>query len=164
QDQLQYLASLDSFKLQLGLPTALPIELDDTPFRPLNQQFQRYEDLFNQFVAASEEPDRFSSLDASRVRRELRRIFTTAAVVQGTRFRNQIESRWSDWEKLSADDLRKRLATFGEERRKLLDKKTDLETKSQVLSGPEQQRLDELSFEIDLGKFEQQLRDYESQP
>ena len=29
-DQLQYLQSLDQFKLQLGLPTPLPIELDDT--------------------------------------------------------------------------------------------------------------------------------------
>src|SRR5207237_923429 len=53
-DQQQYLDSLDRFKLQLGLPTNLLIELDDTPFRPLNQQYQRYEDLFNQYEAASD--------------------------------------------------------------------------------------------------------------
>src|SRR5207237_150423 len=48
-DQLQYLQSLDQFKLQLGVPTVMAIELEDTPFRPLNQQFQRYEDLFKEF-------------------------------------------------------------------------------------------------------------------
>ena len=60
-DQLQYLQSLDQFKLQLGLPTELPIELDDTPFRPLNEQFRRYEDLFTNFEAAVKQAE---SLDA----------------------------------------------------------------------------------------------------
>ncbi|HEV2950012.1 MAG TPA: hypothetical protein VGX70_21725 [Gemmataceae bacterium] len=163
-DQLQYLGSLDSFKLQLGLPTALPIELDDTPFRPLNQQFQRYEDLFNQFVAASEkEPGGFSTLEPPRVRAELRRIFTTSDLVRGTRFRNQIETRWRDWEKLSDDGLQKRLEAHGEERRQLFAKRDDLLAKGQVLSEADQQRLDVLSFEIDLGNFEKRLRYYESQ-
>lgn len=163
-DQLSYLQSLDSFKLQLGLPTALPIELDDTPFRPLNQQFQRYEDVFNQYVAASEEPDRFITLDAARVRNEMRRILTTSTLVQGTRFQNQIDKRWNVWEKLTADGLQKRLEQFGEERRLLLAKRDDLLSKGQVLSATELQRLNELSFEIDLGTYERQLRLYESQP
>jgi hypothetical protein len=163
-DQLQYLQSLDSFKLQLGLPTALPIELEDTPFRPLNQQFQRYEDVFNQFVAASEEPNRFNTLDSTRVRPELKRIFSTSNLVDGTRFQKQIEKRWSGWEKLTADGIQKQLEQFGEERRKLLAKRDDLLAKGQVMSATEQQRLDELSFEIDLGTFERQLRQYETQP
>jgi len=163
-DQLSYLQSLDSFKLQLGLPTALPIELDDTPFRPLNQQFQRYEDVFNQFVAASEEPNRFNTLEVSRVRNEFRRIFTTSALVRGTRFPNQIEKRWSEWEKLTAEGLQKRLEQFGDERRRLLATRDDLLAKGQVLPAAEQQRLSELSFEIDLGTFEKQLRQYETQP
>jgi len=162
-DQLQYLSSLDSFKLQLGLPTALPIELDDTPFRPLNQQFQRYEDLFNEFAATSEESDRFSTLEPPRVRAELRRIFTTSALVRGTRFRNQIEKRWSGWEKLSDDDLEKRLESHGDERRGLLAKRDDLLAKGQGLSEADQGRLNDLSFEIDLGNYEKRLRYYEKQ-
>src|SRR5262249_45651396 len=102
-DQLQYLQSLDQFKIQLGLPTALSIELDDTPFRPLNQQFQRYEDLFRDFEAASKEPLPFGTPEqVGRVRGELRRIFTTAAIVRGTRFRTRIEASWGAWERLSA--------------------------------------------------------------
>jgi hypothetical protein len=163
-DQLQYLQSLDSFKLQLGLPTALPIELDDTPFRPLNQQFQRYEDVFNQYIAASEEPNRFTNIDAGAVRGEFRQIFTKSALVQGTRFSKQIENRWSGWEKLTADGLQKRLEQLGEERRRLLSRRDDLLAKGEALPVAEQQRLDELNFEIDLGNFEKQLRLYETQP
>jgi outer membrane protein TolC len=163
-DQLQYWQSLDSFKLQLGLPTALPIELDPTPFRPLNQQFQRYEDLFNQFVDASEKPNALSTADASRVRGELRRIFTNSALVRGTRFRNQIEARWSAWEKLTVDGIQKRLEQTGEERRKLLATRDELLAKGQTLTPAQEQRLAELSFEIGLGTLERQLRQYEAQP
>jgi outer membrane protein TolC len=164
-DQQQYLQSLDQFKIQLGLPTNLPIELDDAPFRPLTEQFQRYEDLFTAFNAASNEPLRFGTLElVPKVRGELRRIFTTSDIVRETRFRTEIQAVWGAWEKLAADDLRKQLARYGEERRKLLDRKTDLEAKGQDLSPTEQQRLDRLNFEISVGEFEAVLRDYEGQP
>jgi hypothetical protein len=164
-DQLQYLQSLDTFKLQLGLPTNLAIEEDDSPFRPLNEQFQRYEDLFNAFLAASNEPLRFGTLElVPKVRGELRRIFTTSDIVKGTRFRTEIVGVWGGWEKLTDDELKKRLAGYTEERRKLLDRKTDLEAKGQALSAADQQRLDTVEFEIDVGQFEQVLRAYESQP
>src|SRR5262249_12987141 len=53
---------------------------------------------------------------------------------------------------------------YREERRRILDKKTDLETKGQALGAADQQRLDRLSFEIDLGEFELVLREYEGEP
>jgi hypothetical protein len=164
-DQFQYLQSLDQFKLQLGLPTPLPIELDDADFRPINQQFQRYEDLFRMFDEASKSPEEFGAPElAGKVRGELRRIFTTARIVQGTRFQKEIEAGWGAWEKLSADELDKRLADFREEHRKLLDQKTDLETKGQTLSPSDEQRLKRVEFEIELGEFEKLLREYEAQP
>jgi hypothetical protein len=164
-DQQQYLQSLDQFKLQLGLPIDLRIELDDTPFRPLNQQFQRYENLFREYTEASNEPLRFADPDmVARVRKELLRLFTTSALVRGTPFRTRIEASWRAWEKLSTDELQKRLASLRAEHRQLLDKKTDLETKGQTLSTAEQQRQSELEFEITLGVFEGVLREYESQP
>jgi hypothetical protein len=164
-DQQQYLQSLDQFKLQLGLPTNLLLELDDSPFRPLNQQFQRYEDLFNQYVAASEDPSRFGTPEAVPVlRRELRRLFTSSPMVRGTKFRTRIEATWNAWEKLSADQLRQRLADSREERRRLLDRQTDLQARGQALSTAEQTRLDDVTADIALGEFEQVLREYESQP
>jgi outer membrane protein TolC len=164
-DQFQYLQSLDQFKLQLGVPTTLPIELDDTPFRPLNEQFQRYEDLFAEFDAASAEPARFSAPeDAARLRGELRRIFVSSAIVRGTRFRADIEARWRAWEKLTINERRKHLSAYYEERRKLLDRQAELEEKNQTLSGADQRRLRVVNAEIDLGELDSVLVDYESQP
>jgi hypothetical protein len=164
-DQQQYLLSLDQFKLQLGLPIDLPVELDDAPFRPLNQQFQRYEDLFRQFTEASNEPLRYGTADmVTRVRSELRRIFTTSALGSGTRFPKRIEASWPIWDKFTMDELRKRLASDSTDVRRLLDRKTDLEVKGQSLTPAEEQRLHDLEFEITLGGFERTLREYESQP
>src|SRR5262249_55780399 len=130
QDQFQSLQSLDQFKLQLGLPTPLPIELDDAAFRPLNQQFQRYEDLFRDYDAASREAEQFGAAElVGKLRNELRRLFTESPVVRGSRFRQEIEGRWGAWEKLTVEQIDKRLAGLREERRQLLDRKTEMETK-----------------------------------
>src|SRR5207249_10451887 len=40
-DEQQYFNAIDQFKLQLGLPTDLPLELDDAPLRPILQQYTR---------------------------------------------------------------------------------------------------------------------------
>jgi hypothetical protein len=165
RNQQQYLNSLDQFKLQLGVPTNLSIELEDTAFRPLNQQFQRYENLFRQFEAAGADIGRFSTPEqAARVRGEIRRVFTSAAIVQGTRFRSGIQADWAAWEKLSTDDLQKRLAGYRAELRRLRDLQTDLETKGQALSAADQERLNKVEAEIALGQFESVLREYEGQP
>src|SRR5262249_30895654 len=134
-DQYQYLQALDQFKLQLGLPTNIPIEQDDSDFRPLNEQFQRYEDLFNSFKAASDAPLAFGTEQTvGQVRQGLLKIFTASNIVKGTRFQARIAPDWGAWEGLSEDDLRKQLARRADERRRLLDKKADLESKEQPLS------------------------------
>jgi hypothetical protein len=164
-DQQQYLNSLDQFKLQLGLPTDLRIELDDTPFRPLNQQFQRYEDLFNEYVAASNEVLRFAAPElVVTVRRELRRIFTSSPLVRDTPFRSTITTQWATWEKLTDDEIRKRLTGYREEQRQLLNKQTEQQTRGQALSPADQKRLETVGFDLDLGTLEQLLRAYERQP
>lgn len=165
QDQQQYQDSIDRFKLQLGLPTALLLELDDTPLRPLKEQFQRYEEVFREFGDASREattllPEKF----LPRLRVELRRLFTSSGLVKGTDFRTRIAASWAAWEKLTAQELKTRLDRDGEERRKLLDAKAELEKAGKGLDPREQLRLQQLDFEIDLGNFELALRRYESQP
>ena len=41
--------ALDRFKQQLGVPTPVPIKLDDTDLRPLKDQQQRFLEIVNQF-------------------------------------------------------------------------------------------------------------------
>jgi hypothetical protein len=164
-DQQDYLQAIDQFKLQLGIPPNKRIELDDSPFRPLNRHFQRYEDLFNAYKAASDEPLALGTQEmVGKLRGELRRIFTSSALVQGTRFQKEIAGRWDAWEKRTADEIDKQLSAYRAERRALLDKQTDLETAGQTLSAADQQRLEVIENEINLGEFEKALRVYESQP
>jgi hypothetical protein len=163
--QQAYLQSLDQFKLQLGLPTNILLELDDTPFRLLNQQFQRYEDLFRQYDASSREPLRLGAPElAPTLRQQLRRLFTTTPITRGTPFRTTILAQWAPWERLSAAQLDRRLKDDFEQRRQLLGKQTDLETQGKELSPADKQRLDEIGFQIFLGQFEAALREYEAQP
>src|SRR5262249_3570051 len=121
-DQQNYLQALDTFKLQLGIPPDFLIELDDSPFRPLNEHFQRFEDLFKAYKGASDDALRFGKPDmVAQVRGELLRIATSSDLVKGTkRFRARIQGLWNSWEKLTADELDKRLSGLKDERRKLL--------------------------------------------
>lgn len=164
--QLDYQNALDRFKLLLGVPPCISLELDDEPLRALSQQARRFEELIAQFEAARAEAaavDIFKKTPRQ-VREELRRIADSAPLVRGTRFREWFAQRWSAWEKLTEKQLLDLLARHGEERRKLLDLKDAREKEGQTLSEAERQRLDELVFEIDLGRFERLLRDYENQP
>jgi outer membrane protein TolC len=163
-DQQQYYDAIDRFKLQLGLPVNVPLELDDAPLRPLNQQFERYSEILQQFAAAGKDAAALGTMAAApRVREGLRRLFATADIVRGTRFRTEFPPQWAAWEKLSDDAIRKRLEAIGAERRKLLDARTDAESAGKVFPAEGQRRLRQLEFEGDLGSFEQVLRQYETQ-
>jgi len=163
-DQQDYLMTIDQFKLQLGLPPHMLIELDDEAFRPINRHFQKYEDLFNQYTAATKAATTFGAIDlVPKVRGEFRKIFTASDLTKGTRFGAEIPARWEAWEKLSDDDLTKKLAEYADEKRKILDKKADMQVKGQTLSPADNQRLGRITSEMELGQFEQQMRAYQSQ-
>lgn len=165
QDELNYGNLLDQLKLQLGVPTDTALDLDDAPVRPLMTQFQRYSDIFAQFEAARERaigqapPDR-----AADVRPRLRELFTSSALVSGTRFRQSIAAAWAEWERRSDADLDASLQRLGDERRRLLDRRAAAEEAGRKLSDPDQARLAELDAAIDLGTFERILRYYEGEP
>jgi hypothetical protein len=164
-DQQNYLQTIDVFKLQLGLPVDMFIELDDSPFRQLNQQFQRYEDLFRDFKNASDEPLRAGPAKArGEERKRFMKIATTSDLVRGTEFVKKIGGRWARWQNMSNDDLLKSLSGLREQRRRLLDRQADLETKGASLTDADQASLKDVDDEIDLGEMEGALREYETEP
>jgi hypothetical protein len=163
-DEQQYGNQIDQLKLQLGLPTDIPLELDLSALNPVLRQFRRFEAVFSEFDAASRAATSYGiTRPVGKFRDELRRLFGEAAIVQGTRFRTDFPARWASWENLSTKEARARLGRLAEERRKLLDLKTSLETDGKSLGQPEQQRLNEIDFATDLGNLELALRDYEAQ-
>lgn len=160
-----YLDTVDNFKLQLGIPLTVGLELDQTPLQPIRDQLGRFEAVYGQVKEAEALARRYDpNLAANQSRARARQILTESPLVRGTPFAQTIGSRWAVWEKYTADQLTKRLAELAEERRKLLDRKADRLLKNQPEPADEVKKLDDLENELELGAFERALRVYESQP
>jgi hypothetical protein len=165
QAEQNFHSSLDDLKIQLGLPTDLPLELDDSPVRPIAGQMNRFNTVIKDFDAARTAAMKYDSPDEARLLRpRLLRILTDSAMVRETRFSKEVTSKWERWQALSAAELTKLMEKYGAERRQMKVRQDELEAKGQKLSAEEQKRLTEIDFEIDLGSFERLLREYERQP
>jgi hypothetical protein len=162
-DQQQYLDSLDRFKIQIGVPTALSLELDDSQLRPLLQQFRRSREIIEQEHAAAEAVAKLNTLEeAPRLRADLLRLFRTSDLARGTNFARNIAARWAAWEKLSDKELKDRLEALRLETRRLLDLQADLQSKDRAMSPADVARLAAVTADSDLGNFERLLRQYEA--
>jgi hypothetical protein len=167
-DEQQYYVAVDQFKLQLGLPTDLPIFLDDAPLRPILRHFRRYEEVFQELVAAETKAEEIAKLeDVRKARDEFARIFNTSGITKGTRFREQIRKRWAAWEKMAPsathESIRKQMDQLAKEYRTLTDKQKAIELKGQNLSPAESARIREIESELALADFEIRMRYYEEQ-
>ena len=81
--------------MQLGLPTALPLQLDDAQLRPLTRQFRRYEQVFRQFDEATQAAADMGGVAVGDLRAALRRLVQQSALTRGTRFQREFPARWS---------------------------------------------------------------------
>ena len=59
RDELNLMNGLDRFKIQLGLPTQLPLELDDGPTRPIKNVLAEFTSARTDFNAVRDEAERF---------------------------------------------------------------------------------------------------------
>ncbi len=160
-DQQQYLQSLDSFKIEIGVPMKLSIEMDDSVLRPLMKQFRRARAIIENEQAAVAAASALIGLEhAPRLRAELLRLFLTSALVRGTPFAGSIRARWAEWEKLSAKELDARLESLRLEAQKLLDLQAVQQRKGELPTPADRTRLREVNGQRDLGNFERALRLY----
>jgi len=165
QQWVQYRQALDLFRIQLGLPTTLPVELDDGPIQWIYDIIGEYEDIAESYGYAINEVGRYDKFEeADKLRGRLRTVMTKSPLVDGLPFQKEAPLRWKAWEDLKQADIKTRLADLRAQRRKLLDRKTDLEVEGRPLSTQDEQQLEKLNFDIELGEFEIQLRDYEARP
>lgn len=162
--------ALDQFKLVLGLPANLPLILDDTPARPITNQFDRYYQVIDDTSAASrrlEKVEKQELLAPAAMRAFLLEMFADEAkspLIRGTQFRKKLPGAWEKWRAVKGLDFQKRMEKFSKERRDLLDLKTELELKKQVFPAENERKLLEASFEYDLAVLERELRTYDTQP
>jgi hypothetical protein len=162
-DQQQYLDSLDGFKLQIGVPTQLSIEMDDSELRPLMRQFRRSRAIIEDEQASVAEASRLITLaQAPRLRAELLRLFQQSPLARGTPFARRIRDRLRPWERMSDAELKQRLEVIRRQTQRLLELRADLQNRGQSLTPADQARLKELGSEADLGNYERVLRRYEA--
>ena len=115
--------ALDQFKIQLGLPPHVKLELDDSPIRPITEHLVRYEKLYDEEQKAL---DKASALilpitkdfytrgqsDEEKhlgLRKQFVELLTNAALVKGTQLEKSIVERLDKWatpKKISTDQLK----------------------------------------------------------
>ena len=93
--QLTYQDNLDQFKIQLGLPTNVPIELDLSVLEPITRQLRAYQKLESQYREVVTDLERLeSSPDAPRqVRAHIHELVRTADVAHDTKFQRDFLER-----------------------------------------------------------------------
>ncbi len=162
-DQQDVLMSLDQFKIEIGAPMGLSIEMDDSVLRPLILQYKRSRAIIEEEHAVVTEASKLIALEkAAAVRSEMLRLAQHSIFVKNTPFSTAIGARLASWAKLSDQELRDKLDANRKEIQKLLDLQATQQVKEQTLSSADQARLKQLNSDNDLGNYEKALRLYES--
>lgn len=161
----QYLSNLDLFKLQLGLPTTVPLELDDGPLKPVRQQVQRFDRLYAQFEEVTTAAGRYDAAEApAQYRERWVKLLTESALARGTAFANDFPALAARLRALTDEALAARQAEFSARRQKLLDARTDRQAKNIEETPAQIAELVGVEDEIDRLRFERALRRYEARP
>ncbi|HJZ59973.1 MAG TPA: hypothetical protein VKE74_33835, partial [Gemmataceae bacterium] len=159
------LDQLDNFKLQLGLPVTIGLDLDNSPLRPIREQLARFEQVYEQVRDVEQAARQYDpAAPVAGFRQRWRMIFTESPLVRGTEFAKTIGPAWATWEKRSDEEFNKEIGKLYQERRALLDRKADRQLKGLPEPEAEVRRLNELDSAIDLAEFERAVRFYVSQP
>jgi hypothetical protein len=160
-----YLDSLDNFKLQLGLPMTVGLNLDDSPLQPMRGQLALFEQLYAdlaQLEVVSRQYD--PNNPPAQFRGYWRRLLTESDLVKGTEFAKGILPKLDALAKLTADELKTRLDALLKEREKLLAEKTERQLKNLPEPPEALQRLATVNNERELIAFELAVREYETKP
>jgi hypothetical protein len=171
---------LDQFKLQLGVPTRLPLELDDAPMTPVRDMLREFTRAQDQYLSLRAETDQFrtqfriplQALAGSMIapipidvplRAKLEDLMFNSPLTRETkRFRKVIPARWDRWRQLTTEQIRAEVRRLAEEVRELELRQARLEIRGEKLPADEQARLDTLGPDIALAQFELSLRTFEA--
>lgn len=193
QSQIQVIQSqqivrdaMDQFKLQMGLPPVLPIQLDDHVLRQPMEQLDRFQKLTDELKNARKAARLLRQPElAKKIRGEFQKILLAAEVVKHTKYKDILPAKWGEYAKFADDKLIAKVREIGDLRKAMRDKSTSLEKAGKKLSLEELIKLrakekagkklsldEKLSledwiklrateFELFLGRFERSLRIYE---
>ncbi len=160
-----YQDQLDNFKLQLGVPTTLPLELDDAPLRPMKLQMQTYDELYVQLAQFQTDAGVFEAGDTDEsVRARWKRLLTESPLSKGTPFAKDYEQSAERLRQLSDAVLVQRDRELRAEREKLLDQRAARQLAGTPDTDADLAALSLVETAIDFVRFEAALREYAKRP
>ncbi|MGL6095678.1 MAG: TolC family protein [Fimbriiglobus sp.] len=158
-----YLDNIDNFKLQLGVPATLPVELDDTPLRPIRRQLTRFEQVYAQLQDVEKAAGAFDPAEPPAAYRERwAKLLTETSLARGTRFAQQYKTSAGGLQSVPADELTNRAKDLLAARRKRLDDRAERELRGKPDTPQQAAELDAMDAALDRILFEQALRQYEA--
>ncbi|MGL4423550.1 MAG: TolC family protein [Gemmataceae bacterium] len=160
-----YADLIDNFKLQLGVPTTLPLELDDEALRPMRQQLQRYEDVFTQLREFGLSVAEFRETETpAELRERWKKLLTESPLVKDVPLAKEYPTEAAALAKLTTAELNQQLAELGAQRQKFLDVRAERQLKELDESVKQLAELERLDARIDLLQFEKALQAYDARP
>ena len=160
-----FLDALDNYKLQLGLPVTVGLDLDNTPLKPIRTQLANFEDVYADARVTEEAANQYNPQEPpEQFRARWKSLLTDSELSRGTAFAKGIVARWDVWAKLTDDGLTARVTAIKAERNKLLDQKADRKKANAPEPEAEARKLMGLDAELDLAAFERAVRTYEAKP
>ena len=160
-----YLDNIDFFKLQLGVPATMPIELDAGPLKPIRRQLDRFEQVYEQLQDVVAEAGRFDPTETpAEYRDRWGRLFTQSPLARGTDFARAYPDWSAELRGLTADEIDDRLNRLAARRRQLLDEKAARELQGIGDTAEQVAAVEAVDAEADRLRFELALRAYESRP
>ncbi|HVK10170.1 MAG TPA: hypothetical protein VM597_15485, partial [Gemmataceae bacterium] len=150
---------LDGFKLQLGVPTRLPLELDDGPVKPIRDSLAEFTRARDEFNALRTQAEAYRNDPDTPLRTAIEKlVFESAYAKRAKGFQAAVAARWARWQGFNDVQLRNELRTLADELRTLQVKQARQEAAGEKLTAEEDARLDFLPKDIALGSLEQALR------
>lgn len=163
--QQEYIDNIDNFKLQLGVPATVPLELDETPLKPIREQLTRIEEVYLQLNALEVAAGSFVEIDAAAtsLRSRWMNLLTDTELSRGTETAKSLKAFFDDWSRKPIDNVTKRLSAISDQRSKLQLTREDQLKANQSIEATVKE-LDQLEIEYDRLRLEEALRRYESKP
>jgi hypothetical protein len=154
----EYLDNIDNFKLQLGLPATVPLELDETPLRPVRSHLKKIETVYDDLreveeAAAKLDPD----APGGAFREGWTKLLTDSPLVRGTALAKEYPE-WLGAKKGKTDEQLEGELTALRGRRRVLLEERDRKLQAKQSGDAEQAEVLRLEAEVDRLRFELALR------
>lgn len=154
----EYLDNIDNFKLQLGMPATVPLELDEAPLRPVRSHLKKIEAVYADLQAVAESASKLDpDAPGGAFREGLQKLLTDSPLVRGTALANEYPAWVATKQGKSDEQLETEVGTLRDRRRVVLEVR-DRKLQAKQPADAEQTELLGLETEYDRLRFELAVR------